>query len=152
MRPQLTIAIPTYNRGNKLKLALENLLQCTKGKNVEILVSDNASTDNSEEVVRQVQRSHHEVQYFRNNSNLGFDGNFLNCFCRATGEYVWPILANSKRRYSYISVDVPTVERGLRLFTFCSMAIAGGMPFMKSHSGLFILPKNCLAYDDRLSI
>ena len=89
MRPQLTIAIPTYNRGNKLKLALENLLQCTKGKNVEILVSDNASTDNSEEVVRQVQRSHHEVQYFRNNSNLGFDGNFLNCFCRATGEYVW---------------------------------------------------------------
>ena len=32
------------------------------------------------------------------------------------------------------SVEVPTVERGLRLFTFCSMAIAGGMPLMKSHS------------------
>jgi hypothetical protein len=30
----------------------------------------------------------------------------------------------------------------LRLFTFCSMAMAGGIPLIKSHSGLLILPKN----------
>lgn len=59
--------------------------------------------------------------------------------------------ANSKRIYSYISVVVPTVERGLREITFCSIAIAGGMLLMKSHSGLLIRPRNCLAYDERLS-
>ena len=59
--------------------------------------------------------------------------------------------AKRSLRYSYISVVVPTVERGLRLMTFCSMAIAGGMPLMKSHSGLFLRPRNCLAYADRLS-
>ena len=61
------------------------------------------------------------------------------------GEIVLPMRANSRRRYSYISVLVPTVERGLRAVTFCSMAMAGGNPFMKSHSGFLTLPKNCLA-------
>ena len=46
------------------------------------------------------------------------------------GEKVWPTRAKSKRKYSYISVLVPTVERGLRLVTFCSMAMAGGKPLM----------------------
>jgi len=39
-------------------------------------------------------------------------------------------------------VEVPTVERGLQLMTFCSMAIAGGMPLMESHSGLLMRPRN----------
>ena len=43
------------------------------------------------------------------------------------------------------------VERGLREDTFCSMAMAGGNPLMKSHSGLLIRPRNCRAYDERLS-
>ena len=67
------------------------------------------------------------------------------------GEYVWPILANIRRRKSNISVVVATVDLGLRMLTFCSMAMAGGMPSMSSTSGLFILPRNCRAYDDRLS-
>ena len=37
------------------------------------------------------------------------------------------------------------------MFTFCSMAIAGGMPSIASTSGFVILPRNCLAYDERLS-
>ena len=43
------------------------------------------------------------------------------------------------------------VERGLRVLTFCSMAMAGGMPSISSTSGFDILPRNCLAYEDRLS-
>ena len=43
------------------------------------------------------------------------------------------------------------VERGFLVFTFCSIAIAGGMPSISSTSGLDILPRNCLAYDERLS-
>ena len=68
-----------------------------------------------------------------------------------TGEKVWPMRAKSNLRYSYISVEVPTVERGLREITFCSMAMAGGSPLMKSHSGLLMRPKNWRAYDERLS-
>ena len=65
------------------------------------------------------------------------------------GEYVRPMRAKSSRIYSYISVDVPTVLLGFLELTFCSMAMAGGSPLMKSHSGLLILPRYCLAYDER---
>ena len=35
--------------------------------------------------------------------------------------------------------------------TFCSMAMAGGIPVMLSAAGLLILPRNCLAKEERLS-
>ncbi len=47
-----------------------------------------------------------------------------------TGLKVLPTRAYSNLRYSYISVLVPTVLRGLCVVTFCSMAMAGGMPLM----------------------
>ena len=43
------------------------------------------------------------------------------------------------------------MEREFLLHTFCSIAIAGGIPLILSHSGFRILPINCLAYEDKLS-
>ena len=37
------------------------------------------------------------------------------------------------------------------MLTFCSIAIAGGMSSIPSTSGLLIRPRNCLAYELRLS-
>ena len=54
--------------------------------------------------------------------------------------------------YSYISELVPTVDLGLELLTLCSMAIAGDSPSIFLIFGLFNFPKNCLAYEDKLSI
>ena len=58
------------------------------------------------------------------------------------GENVCPILAYTSLRKSKISVVVATVDLGFRIFTFCSMAMAGGIPSISSTSGLFILPRN----------
>ena len=44
---------------------------------------------------------------------------------------------------------MPTVERGFLLVVFWSIEIAGDNPSMYSTSGLFICPKNCLAYAER---
>ena len=81
-------------------------------------------------------------------SSIFFTTSSVECFFTSsplTGEMVCPMRAKSNRRYSYISVDVPTVLRGLRAITFCSMAMAGGILRMKSHSGLFMRPRNCRA-------
>ena len=43
---------------------------------------------------------------------------------------------------AYARVKQSEIFRGLRDITFCSIAMAGGMPRIKSHSGLFILPRN----------
>lgn len=89
MKPQLTIAIPTYNRDTKLSECLNRVIEYSKGLDIEIIVSDNASTDKTTDVVKKIRENNPEIRYYRNDENLGFDGNFLNCFERAEGEYVW---------------------------------------------------------------
>lgn len=89
MRPKLTVAIPTYNRAEKLLECVSRVVAYSKGLDVEIIVSDNASTDNTREVVASIIDNNKSIRYFRNSENLGFDGNFLNCFEKANGKYVW---------------------------------------------------------------
>ena len=47
---------------------------------------------------------------------------------------------------------MPTVDLGFLVIVFCSIAIAGHIPIISSTSGFCNLPKNCRAYDDKLSI
>ena len=84
--PKLTIAIPTYNRLQKLKRTLVQVLALSKGKPVEVLVSDNGSTDGTREYLQSISQA--ELHCYFNEQILGCDRNFLNCFNKANGEYV----------------------------------------------------------------
>ena len=84
----LTLAIPTYNRVEKLKMCLEQVIEQTRGKSVELLVSDNASTDGTQQFMEGYCREHPNITYVRNAENIGPDRNFLNCYGKASGEYV----------------------------------------------------------------
>ncbi len=84
----LTIAIPTYNRGETLAFCLRGLLPQIAGKSIELLVSDNASTDNTQSIMEVFCQEHPEITYIRNPENIGPDRNFLNCYNYAHGEYV----------------------------------------------------------------
>lgn len=88
MNTLLTLAIPTYNRVEKLKVCLERVLAQTSGKSVELLVSDNASTDQTEAFMTAFCKEHPSITYIRNPENIGPDRNFLNCYNRAGGEYI----------------------------------------------------------------
>lgn len=88
MNPILTIAIPTFNRRNKLQMSLTALLEQTQGKPVELLVSDNASSDDTQVFMETFRQAHPQITYVRNPENIGPDRNFLNCYNRASGEYV----------------------------------------------------------------
>jgi glycosyltransferase involved in cell wall biosynthesis len=88
----LSICIPTYNRGEILKIFLSKLsmeLRSINTQEVEIVVSDNCSTDNTAEVVKEAISEGMRIKYHRNNVNLGMDGNFVSCLKLATGKYVW---------------------------------------------------------------
>lgn len=85
----LTIAIPTYNRADKLSGAIQSLVEKTRGRNVEIIVSDNASKDNTKEIVNAFVDKGYPIKYYCNKENLGYAGNFISCFNHAKGKYVW---------------------------------------------------------------
>ncbi|WP_196604824.1 glycosyltransferase family 2 protein [Pectinatus haikarae] len=89
MQPELTVAIPTYNRINSLKQSLKLAIKYFKEKNVEVFVSDNASTDGTQKYMTEIRSIYPEIKYYRNEKNLGLDGNFLNCFNKAKGKYLF---------------------------------------------------------------
>ena len=88
MSLRLSICIPTYNRGKFIVQTLNSMLG-QMSDNVEIVVCDNASTDNTEELIRNLQSSCAQLNYFRNATNLGADRNYLRVVDHATGEYCW---------------------------------------------------------------
>ena len=98
----MTIAIPTYNRKNLLKRALESIVPQLNPK-IEVLVSDNASDDGTNEMMAQ---SFPMVRYIKNETNQGSDYNFLQCYREATGKYV--ILFGSDDRMSAGAIDYLT--------------------------------------------
>ena len=66
--PKVSIIIPTCNRAAYLKLAIESILE--QGyQDFEIIVTDNASTDNTEVVVSDFKNE--KIRYFKNEENIG---------------------------------------------------------------------------------
>ena len=83
----LTIAIPTYNNCATLDVAIESCLKQSDLKMCEILVVDNASTDQTTEVVNKY--LHHDaLRYVRNDITLTMFENHNVCLNRANGRYV----------------------------------------------------------------
>lgn len=90
----LTIAIPSYNRSGALINALEALasqLGPISPGLVEVIVSDNCSSDETPERVRAWMDMHPTVPigYFRNERNIGFDANCDALVQCARGQFVW---------------------------------------------------------------
>lgn len=87
-KPLLTIAIPTYRRAPFLSELLDNLQPQLLGQPlVELLISDNASPDDTPQVVEAYKQRGLELKYVRNQENIGPDGNFVQCFELARGKY-----------------------------------------------------------------
>ncbi|KAB2640280.1 MAG: glycosyltransferase family 2 protein [Verrucomicrobia bacterium] len=71
----LTVGVPVYNAQHLLERCLKNL--CAEDLDYRIVISDNASTDKTEEIARAFVHSDSRVRYIRHESNMGAGNNFL---------------------------------------------------------------------------
>ena len=83
----VTICIPTFNRGKFLPLALESA-SSQSYQNIEILVTDNHSTDDTPEIVRSFSEKDPRISYHRHQRNIGMVGNFNSGLRLARGSLV----------------------------------------------------------------
>jgi glycosyltransferase involved in cell wall biosynthesis len=84
--PLVSIVIPTYNRAKSyLPKSLEGALHQTY-QNIEILVSDNCSVDNTFEFINGI--ADPRLRYFRHKENIGPSENCDFCVAQARGEYL----------------------------------------------------------------
>lgn len=89
-KPRLSICVPTYNRAEFLRDCLTSLELAGAGHwgKIEILISDNDSSDNTAQVVAEFQQRF-PLRYFKNETNIGSEPNFFAAAARATAEHVW---------------------------------------------------------------
>ncbi len=89
----LSICIPTYNRAHILDISLSKILEeyqtLPNKAQIEMIISDNCSTDNTSETVKKYQDLGLPITYVKNNENLGMDGNFVQCLKIAKSKYIW---------------------------------------------------------------
>lgn len=106
-RPLVTIAIPTYNRANAF---LKEALTCAINQtytNIEIIVSDNCSIDNTEELVNDFNDP--RIKYIKQPTNIGANNNFNYCVNRARGEYLYMLLDDDVVDNDFVDVCVTAV-------------------------------------------
>lgn len=86
--PKVSVCIPTHNGGKYLPGAIASVVEQTFA-DYEIVIVDNASSDDTEAVVRTLCEHYSQnFRYFRNPSNLGLAGNLNRCVAHARGEYI----------------------------------------------------------------
>ena len=89
MNPTLSICIPTYNHAKDLAAMLKNLISLPSfADEVEIVISDNASTDATQSVGERFAADHPgKIRYFRNAENVR-DANFGIALSHGTGKFL----------------------------------------------------------------
>lgn len=106
-----SICIPTYNRNN----ILLNNLQCLARNNtpkIEVVISDNASTDETYKTVNAFIKDNHlsNFRYFQNEKNIGPDANFKKVLSLATGKYAMLLGDDDYLKDNFMNVVIPYLE------------------------------------------
>lgn len=102
MPPLLSVAIPTFNRPEKIKHLYDvflSKLDSNLGNDVEIIICDNSDLEQAE--INRKTLAGSNISYRENKTNIGFSGNLIQCLREAEGEFIWVISDDDK-----IDIDV----------------------------------------------
>src|SRR5687767_11052901 len=84
--PKVSIGMPVYNGANYIRRSIRSILD-QDYRNLELVISDNASTDETEAICREMAATDDRIRYFRNEVNLGAAKNYNRVFELAQGEF-----------------------------------------------------------------
>ena len=138
MSVELSICIPTYNRAQFLEECLQSVLLSITGHEdqIEIIISDNASTDNTGDIVRAIQEMHPWIRYHRNEQNIGGDRNIYAVAAMGVGKYIWVIGDDDKIEPEAIERVLEKIRSGYGLI-ICNYSVwAKDFSYVIKNTGL----------------
>jgi len=109
LQPILSICIATYNRGKFIGETLDSILGQPL-QDVEIVVVDGASPDNTPKVMASYLSAHPEIRYFREQENSGVDRDYDKAVAYAKGEYCWLMTDDDLLRPGAVSRVLENIE------------------------------------------
>ncbi len=110
--PIVSVCIPTFNRAHFLPDAVESVLRQTFA-DFELVISDNASTDGTAELLKRYMDP--RVRVHANPHNLGLVGNFNRCLELARGQYVVLCCSDDYWRRDLLALCLEFMEQNPRL-------------------------------------
>jgi glycosyltransferase involved in cell wall biosynthesis len=108
--PLVSVGVPVFNGEDGLSRCLEGLLR-QDYPNLEIIISDNASTDATPSICERFARSHRRITYSRSVENRGAIWNFNRVFELSSGTYFMWAAHDDDREPSFVSACVEQLER-----------------------------------------
>lgn len=85
-KPKVVIGVPVFNEAAYLKQSLDSLIGLNY-ENLEIVVSDNGSTDGTSALIQEFASKHQRIKYIRHERNIGAQANFQYCLDNSDGDY-----------------------------------------------------------------
>lgn len=105
VNPTVSIGMPVYNGEKYLRDALDSLLSQTFS-DFELIISDNASTDNSGNICLEYASKDNRIRYIRQPDNIGAAANFKFVFDKAGSEYFMWAACDDIRSSNFIDVNL----------------------------------------------
>lgn len=112
---KLSICIPTYNRAGFLGETLESVIS-QASDNIEIVVVDGASTDNTADVVRLFSQKFRNIVYYRGEKKMGVDRDMAKSIEIAHGEYCWMLSDDDLLAPGAIKRMLKEIEFGYEIY------------------------------------
>ncbi|MEM1429725.1 MAG: glycosyltransferase family 2 protein [Pseudomonadota bacterium] len=106
---KVSLAMPVYNGEQYIREAIDSILDQDYPE-FELIITDNASTDSTQEICRDYAKQDPRVRYFRNEKNLGAAPNYNRGFEHATGAYLKWCAHDDKISKNYVSACVAALE------------------------------------------
>jgi abequosyltransferase len=109
--PKLSICMPAYNYGRYIRTAIESV-RGQSSADVELIVLDGGSTDDTREVVQRIAGTWPALRYVRQETRGGIDADLARSVELATGEYCWLLSADDALQEGALSRILAEFERG----------------------------------------
>jgi glycosyltransferase involved in cell wall biosynthesis len=121
----LSICIPTYNRASFFRECLQSIFVSLEGyeKKVEVVILDNASTDNTSTVVAEYQYRIRNIRYYRNKILIDANQNISKVAQLGEGEYLWVFGDDDKIDKHAVPAIIKQIENG------CNLVVMNVIPF-----------------------
>ena len=115
----VSIGLPVYNGARYLRSALDSLV-AQDYADFEIIISDNASEDDTEAICRDYAAHNARIRYYRAERNMGPFWNAVRAYELARGEYFMLAAHDDLRHPQYLSRCVAELERNPRALLCCT--------------------------------
>ncbi len=107
---KVSIGLPVYNGEDFLKYALDSLLSQTF-RDFELIISDNASTDNTPKICQEYVLRDKRIRYIRQNNNMGALWNFNFVLKESNKEYFIWVSSDDKLHPEFLQKNIDILEK-----------------------------------------